>query len=198
MERMMLVLERGRSMDRVRPSSHPRGFTLVELLVVVVMVAVLATVAVFGVRKYILAAKSSEAYTMVASIQAAEEAYKDETFVYLDVTGSDLEPLYPQTDGQPSSVKWHWQNPDHALYGDWQALGVDSTTAVQFGYAVAAGGPGQTPPDPGTTERAFNWPTTNEPWYVVVAVADRDEDGVQARVVASSFSSEVYVERDEE
>jgi type IV pilus assembly protein PilA len=195
---MMLVPERGRSMDRVRRSSHRRGFTLVELLVVVVMVTVLATVAVFAVRKYILAAKSSEAFTMVAAIQAAEEAYKDETFVYLDVTGSDLVPLYPQTDGQPDSEKWHWQNPEHTLYGNWQALGIDANTAVQFGYAVAAGGPGETPPDPGTTERAFSWPTTNEPWYVVVAVADRDEDGVQARVVGSSFTTEVYVERDEE
>ena len=175
-------------------TAKQRGFTLVELLAVVVMVGVLATLAVFAVRKYVFVAKASEAYSMITAIRAAEEAYRDETFAYLDVTGAGLQPLYPNA--TPNATKWHWKNPANPVYAQWERLGVDSTTAVQYGYAVTAG-TGACNVDPGT-EHTFNWPATNEPWYVVVAVGDRDEDGIQSRVVASSFTSELYVEHEEE
>ena len=133
---------------------------------------------------------------MINAIKAAEEAYRDETFVYLDVSGS-LNSLYPNA--APDNTKMSWNNPSGNNYNNWQTLGVDSTTAVQFGYAVVAGAAGAAPPNPGTTEQTFTWPApTTEPWYVIKAVGDRDEDGVQAIVVAHSFSSEVYVEREEE
>ena len=93
MERMLLNSRGGRSMQSVVRKRFQRGFTLVELMAVVVMVAVLATLAVYGVRKYVFAAKASEAFTMINAIKAAEEAYRDETFVYLNVSGSlDLPP----------------------------------------------------------------------------------------------------------
>ena len=130
-------------MNGVMRNRFQRGFTLVELMAVVVMVAVLATLAVFGVRKYILAAKASEAYTMINAIKAAEEAYKDETFVYLNVSGT-LDSLYPNA--IPGTQKTHWNNPDGLNYANWQTLGVDSSTVVQFGYAVVAGGAGETHP----------------------------------------------------
>ena len=182
-------------MNSVMRNRFQRGVTLVELMAVVVMVAILATLAAYGVRKYVFAAKASEAYTMINAIKAAEEAYRDETFVYLDVSGS-LDSLYPNA--TPSSTKTIWNNPDGNNYLNWQTLGVNSTTVVQFGYAVVAGAAGATPPSPGTTEQDFTWPATTEPWYVIKAVGDRNEDGVQAIVVAHSFSSEVYVEREEE
>ena len=37
-----------------------------------------------------------------------------------------------------------------------------------------------------------------EPWYVVLAVGDRDGDGLLAKVVASSATSGVYVENEDE
>jgi type IV pilus assembly protein PilA len=181
----------------LRHSHRSRGFTLVELMAVVVMVGVLAVLAVYGVRKYVLTAKSSEVYSMINAIRGGEEAYKDETFRYLDISGTSFSPLYPNP--TPNSKKFSWTNPTHSLYSKWQVLGVNADTAVQFGYGVCAG-VGQTPVPPSQplTERTFNWPATNAPWYIVVAVGDRNENGIKAVAVSSSFSSDVFVEKEDE
>ena len=51
-----------------------RGFTLVELMVVVALVGVLAAIAVYGVNRYLSAAKSSEAKQAVGDISRAAHA----------------------------------------------------------------------------------------------------------------------------
>ena len=45
-----------------------RGFTLVELMIVVAIIGVLAALAIYGVRKYLTNAKSAEARTAVGRI----------------------------------------------------------------------------------------------------------------------------------
>jgi type IV pilus assembly protein PilA len=63
-----------------RPSSsHTRGFTLVELLIVVAMVSVLAALAITAAKEYIYSAKSTEARSVVGAIgTAAQAAYERE------------------------------------------------------------------------------------------------------------------------
>lgn len=54
-----------------RPSAHDatvRGFTLVELMIVVAIVGVLAAIAVHGVRKYTASAKAAEARNTIGQI----------------------------------------------------------------------------------------------------------------------------------
>src|SRR5260221_12762648 len=83
------------------------GFTLIEMMTVVVLVGILATRAVFGVRKYILSAKSGEAVSMMTSIKSAEEAFKGETFVYMDVsTNFGASSWYPTTTPGRQKVQW--------------------------------------------------------------------------------------------
>ena len=80
--------------------AHHRGYTLVELMVVVVMVGVLATLAVYGVRKYVFAAKSSEFNWVIQDIKAGQESFRLETHRYLDISDVNTGELYPKPDSK--------------------------------------------------------------------------------------------------
>jgi len=193
------------------PRANRRGFTLVEMLVVVVLVGVLATLAVFGVRKYILAAKSSEAVSMMTSIKASEEAFKGETFTYLDVSGSFATGNYYPTITPTGNKKTQWGGTPAGVSAtvaqNFRTLGVAPDAPVMFGYAVVACGPGGACTDFPTlptskTNAQFNLPSAANRWgYVAVARCDVNNDGStgkQTIVVSHSYSNEVYVENEGE
>lgn len=182
-----------------------RGFTLIEMLTVVIIVGVLATLAVYGVRRYILSSKTSEAISMMASIKSAEEAFKGETFVYLNVSGDFGDgSFYPSNQAtHPASKygKMSWPNGSGSdAEKKFAMLGVQPDGPVFFTYAVVAGGPGDTVPSLPTAKKDFGFPpTATQPFYVAIAKADLGGKlGTFTYVLSHSYSSEIYVENDGE
>ena len=195
------LVDPGTPMHKSRHRSA-EGFTLVEMMTVVVLVGVLATLAVYGVRKYILSAKSSEAVSMMASIKSSEEAFKDETFVYFDVSTSfATQNWYPMTN--PGQIKVQWGGGNATLQKNGQILGIRPNAPVQFAYAVVATAPGGAPPAVPTITKdntGFALPPTAGQWmYIAAAKADLGgRAGVSTVVLSHSLSSEIFVENDGE
>jgi len=167
---------------------------MVELMAVVMIVGILALIATYSIRKYIASSKTSEATEMIGSIKAAEEAYKDETFTYLNVT-NDINTFYP-TNSKPGQIKVQWGGTGTGQTG-FQQLGVSAAAPVLFVYACTAGAAGTAPPAPGGSAADItvgNWPsaTSSVPWYVVKAKADLDGDGRYTVFVGSSFTGDIF------
>ena len=165
-----------------------RGFTLAELMAVVVIMGVLSTLAVVGYRKYLNSARSNEAVHMVGAIRAAEESYRSETLSYLDVSTS-LDNYYPTT--TPKDQKVQWGGGTSEVARKWRVLNVTTDGAVYFGYSVIAGPPGPvvvkgTPGIPITTTTAV------EPWYIIQAKGNVNGDSVFSYCIGTSFNNQLY------
>ena len=183
------LLERGSTMRRTTVAKiiqRSRGFTLVELGVVVAIVGILAVIAVVGYRKMVLNSKLSEAKTMINAIRLAEEDYKAESGGYLDISTA-----YCPSDGSQQK-KYAWENPTCAS-NKWAQLPVHADGPVQFGYTVYAG---TTVAQPATVPAALidmsNWNGRKVPYYVVHAKADLDPGGNFSQLASSSVSGHIY------
>jgi prepilin-type N-terminal cleavage/methylation domain-containing protein len=122
-----------------------RGFSLIEMMATVVIVGILATVAVVGYKRWVRSAKVAEANSIITGIAAAQETYKAETGVYLNVSGT-LDNLYPaQT---PGAFKTEWGGPCSTCLTPWSRLSFQPHGAVTYGYATVASALA-VPPDPG-------------------------------------------------
>jgi type IV pilus assembly protein PilA len=174
-------------------------------MTVVIIVGILATLAIYGVRRYVFAAKSSEARQMMLSFKAAEEAYREETYQYLATANSLNGPseLYPHVCAStvPGQFKLAWEQAEVCEYAKAvRTLGVVSTSPVMYGYAVGvpvAGGAMPSLP----LKTAFNWgahASPTGPAFAVLAMGDVNGDGTFSVFVSSNFTDEIHTENEDE
>lgn len=178
-----------------------RGFTLVELMVVVVLAAVLALVGLRAMKGHIASSQSIEATGMLRSIQSAQARHRAVTGLYLDVSSQGS--FYPRTPTGPGGmdrVAFFFPAggaapPDNAR---WLELNPTVAGPVQYGYMTRAGLPGIAMPALQIAVTGFSPGTPTDFWYTVEAVGDIDGDGVLSHFVTSSLSDGVFFENETE
>lgn len=176
-----------------------RGFTLVELMIVVAMIGVMAALAIVGYRKYLHSAQGSEAKSTIQMIRGAEEAYKSEMLQYLKVS-STITTYYPNT--TPNDHRFAWVQPGHSDYlTGWKLLAVNPDGPVRFGYACIAGV--ATTDSMQALSDFANPPTlpalaNGTAWYEIQAKNDHDGNGKFAVYASTSLSGEILSENETE
>lgn len=164
-----------------------RGFTLVELAVVVTIVAVLSVIALVGYRRYMLNSKVTEAQSVVNGIKIAQEDHRSEKGTYANLGTS----WCPSGAGVPDK-KFGWDPGCSGGNATWSTLPVHMEGAVQFAYVTTAGvGKIDKPVSP---EADFvTWgDSTPANWYVVVARCDLDPGGEKTVIVGSSVEGRLF------
>jgi type IV pilus assembly protein PilA len=134
-----------------------RGFTLVELMIVVAIIGVLAALAIYGVRRYLASAKTSEAKNAVGAVaRSAQASYERETVDSQIVnegqtssafshalcnSANDVPASMSAVRGvkyQPNSVANQDFNKGNALTG-WECLKFTLATPIYYQYGYLRG-----------------------------------------------------------
>ena len=114
-----------------------RGFTLIELMIVVAIIGILAAVAIPAFLKYIKKAKTTEARLNIAKIVTGEVAYYDEEKV--NQSGTIINKYFVAVAAAPAAtppgvnkVTYNWDGS-----AGWTALKFGTDSAVLFNYMTA-------------------------------------------------------------
>ncbi len=104
-----------------------RGFTLIELMIVVAIIGILAAIAIPNFLRFQLRSKTGEAKANLAAIRTAEESYFSEYGTYVAQVAPD--PAMP-----PTNLKRRW-----VVGTSFDQLGWSPEGDVFFVYGVAVG-----------------------------------------------------------
>ncbi|MBL8603696.1 MAG: prepilin-type N-terminal cleavage/methylation domain-containing protein [Myxococcales bacterium] len=194
-----------------RNTPEAQGFSLVELMVVVIIIAVLAAIAfpLYARQRY--KAQATEASETLTRIVQAQESYRSEFNAYSDVAhdpslagtnegtngtlGSNWHPALGAPAAGPGGRTDFYAN----LPAAWNQLGVRPRRQVRYSYQTSAGNPGVVPVTPdGDMGYSALLNQQQNAWYYAVASGDLDRDGVYSQFSTSNLLNRVIVVRETE
>jgi len=168
------------------------GFTLVELMVTVVILAILSVVAGISYKKYMRKARTTEAITFLSDIKMKQETYYQTYGQYVDTSAS--ESAHSDSDFHPTVIsggdrKWEISCPQDAnSYPGWCALGSRPTGGTtNYQYVTV----GWAPEDPEPSNVYIKDPERR--WWYAVAHGDLDTASAnKSTFILTSEVTEVY------
>ena len=167
----------------MRTSTHMRpanaGFTLIELMIVVAVVAVLAGISVVAYSRHMKNGRIVEAHEMIGQIQMRQESYFQTAGSYCNASGGGNcteggAPTYhPTLSTDFTPQVW---DPTTAGLPGWTDLSVRVPKGrLYFSYVSAAGIPSDSYATRG--DAAALGLSAGRPWYYIIARADMGADG---------------------
>lgn len=179
------------------------GFSLMELMVVVVITGILAATAIPTFTDYLNKSRTSEATSFLGLIKLKQEANRSEFGAYMQCSGrsalSDFGTpgnFVPAKGSAPRNLSIPWTATDAgAGIACFNALGASPDGPVRFRYAWIAGTPGPAFTGSGLATAA---PlglgiTTPDHYFVAQGHCDLDDDGVWGVFELSNFTRNVWV-----
>ena len=115
----------------LRNLRNQKGFTLIELMIVVAIIGILAAIAIPNFMTFRLKAKTSEAKSNLGSIRTCQEAYKAEKDVYVACT------RYPDTADTDTSENSQTWTPTASNFS---SIGFAPSGKVYYDYEVTIAG----------------------------------------------------------
>ena len=148
-----------------------KGFSLVELMIVVAIIAILAAIAIPSFLRFAMRSKTSEATSNLAGIRTGEEGYRAEHDVYL-IAG-------PYPAAQPSATGVLWEDLSLATPVEentgFKSIGFAADGLVRYQYqATVNAAAGTLPPN-----------------FTATATGDLDDDTAMAMYQVSNDPAEV-------